>query len=141
MQKNSHDIIVETESQTEKVTSEESTSSRTRGALLQSEEMQVDTQSTSAEDLSEKNNDSELAKFRCQLCPKGFKHPTSLTLHKDSHAGKTQCPVCHRSFSRSYDMRSHLQRIHQGKQLTIKEIRYKGNSDSASVAKQFTSNI
>lgn len=86
-------------------------------------------------------SDSELAKFRCQLCPKGFKHPTSLTLHKDSHAGKTQCPVCHRSFSRSYDMRSHLQRIHQGKQLTIKEIRYKGNSDSASVAKQFTSNI
>lgn len=56
MQKNSHDIIVETESQAEKVTSEESTSSRTRGALLQSEEMQVDTQSTSAEDLSEKNN-------------------------------------------------------------------------------------
>ncbi|OWR44150.1 zinc finger and BTB domain-containing protein 17 [Danaus plexippus plexippus] len=61
-----------------------------------SEEMQVDTQST-AEDLSDKNNsESDLAKFRCQLCPKGFKHPTSLTLHKDSHAGKTRCPVCHR---------------------------------------------
>ncbi|KPJ13825.1 Broad-complex core protein isoform 6 [Papilio machaon] len=141
MQKNLHDIIVETELQTEKVTPDESTNSSTRGPPLPSEEMQVDTQSTSAEDLSEKNNDSDLAKFRCQLCPKGFKHPTSLTLHKDSHAGKTQCPVCHRSFSRSYDMRSHLQRIHQGKQLTIKEIRYKGNSDSASVAKQFTPNI
>ncbi|XP_014360072.2 protein bric-a-brac 2 [Papilio machaon] len=141
MQKKLHDIIVETELQTEKVTPDESTNSSTRGPPLPSEEMQVDTQSTSAEDLSEKNNDSDLAKFRCQLCPKGFKHPTSLTLHKDSHAGKTQCPVCHRSFSRSYDMRSHLQRIHQGKQLTIKEIRYKGNSDSASVAKQFTPNI
>ncbi|XP_032510620.1 transcription factor GAGA-like [Danaus plexippus] len=106
-----------------------------------SEEMQVDTQST-AEDLSDKNNsESDLAKFRCQLCPKGFKHPTSLTLHKDSHAGKTRCPVCHRSFSRSYDMRSHLQRIHQGKQLTIKEIRYKNNSDSVVAPKQFTHNI
>ncbi|KAI5641445.1 BTB/POZ domain-containing protein [Phthorimaea operculella] len=106
-----------------------------------SEEMQVDMQSTSAEDLSEKNSsESELAKFRCQLCPKGFKHPTSLTLHKDSHAGKTQCPVCHRSFSRSYDMRSHLQRIHQGKQLTIKEIRYK-NSNDAAAPKPFTHNI
>ncbi|XP_034828965.1 broad-complex core protein isoforms 1/2/3/4/5-like [Maniola hyperantus] len=106
-----------------------------------SEEMQIDTQSTSAEDLTDKtNSESDLAKFRCQLCPKGFKHPTSLTLHKDSHAGKTQCPVCHRSFSRSYDMRSHLQRIHQGKQLTIKEIRYKNNSDSVP-PKQFTHNI
>lgn len=85
--------------------------------------------------------ESDLAKFRCQLCPKGFKHPTSLTLHKDSHAGKTRCPVCHRSFSRSYDMRSHLQRIHQGKQLTIKEIRYKNNSDSVVAPKQFTHNI
>ncbi|XP_049867430.1 zinc finger and BTB domain-containing protein 14-like [Pectinophora gossypiella] len=106
-----------------------------------SEEMQVDMQSTSAEDLSEKNSsESELAKFRCQLCPKGFKHPTSLTLHKDSHAGKTQCPVCHRSFSRSYDMRSHLQRIHQGKQLTIKEIRYKNSSDTVA-PKPFTHHI
>ncbi|CAG4944724.1 unnamed protein product [Colias eurytheme] len=96
------------------------------------DEMQIDIQSTSAEDLSERNNsESDLAKFRCQLCPKGFKHPTSLTLHKDSHAGKTQCPVCRRSFSRSYDMRSHLQRIHQGKQLTIKAI----------AAKQFPNNI
>ncbi|KAL4708125.1 hypothetical protein ACJJTC_009904 [Scirpophaga incertulas] len=77
------------------------------------EEMQVDLQSTSAEDLSDKpGSESDMAKFRCQLCPKGFKHPTSLTLHKDSHAGKTQCPVCLRLFSRSYDMRSHLQRIH-----------------------------
>nr|XP_034828973.1 broad-complex core protein isoforms 1/2/3/4/5-like isoform X2 [Maniola hyperantus] len=54
-----------------------------------SEEMQIDTQSTSAEDLTDKtNSESDLAKFRCQLCPKGFKHPTSLTLHKDSHAGE-----------------------------------------------------
>lgn len=82
--------------------------------------------------------ESDLAKFRCQLCPKGFKHPTSLTLHKDAHAGKTQCPVCHRSFSRSYDMRSHLQRIHQGKQLTIK-IRYKNGDNVA--PKQFTNQI
>ncbi|CAK1549946.1 unnamed protein product [Leptosia nina] len=105
------------------------------------DEMQIDNQSTSAEDLSDKNSsESDLAKFRCQLCPKGFKHPTSLTLHKDSHAGKTQCPVCRRSFSRSYDMRSHLQRIHQGKQLTIKEIRYKNSNDTVA-SKQFTHNI
>lgn len=109
-------------------------------AATSSEDMQVDTQSV--EDLSEKNNsESELAKFRCQLCPKGFKHPTSLTLHKDSHAGKTQCPVCHRSFSRSYDMRSHLQRIHQGKQLTIKEIRYKNTANDNLAPKPFTHNI
>ncbi|XP_050670186.1 zinc finger and BTB domain-containing protein 14-like [Leptidea sinapis] len=106
------------------------------------EDMQIDIQSTSTEDLSEKNtSESDLAKFRCQLCPKGFKHPTSLTLHKDSHAGKTQCPVCHRSFSRSYDMRSHLQRIHQGKQLTIKEIRYKNSNDSTVAAKPYTHNM
>ncbi|CAH0725858.1 unnamed protein product, partial [Brenthis ino] len=105
------------------------------------DDMQIDTQNATAEDLSDKSNtESDLAKFRCQLCPKGFKHPTSLTLHKDSHAGKTQCPVCHRSFSRSYDMRSHLQRIHQGKQLTIKEIRYKNNSDNVA-SKPFTHNI
>ncbi|XP_026757156.1 zinc finger and BTB domain-containing protein 1-like [Galleria mellonella] len=108
-------------------------------SVMQTEDMQVD-QSTSAEDILEKSTESDLAKFRCQLCPKGFKHPTSLTLHKDSHAGKTQCPVCHRSFSRSYDMRSHLQRIHQGKQLTIKEIRYKNSSDNIG-PKQFTHNI
>ncbi|XP_068621406.1 protein abrupt-like [Battus philenor] len=138
VQKNLNDISSETQFPKEKVSSED-TSVAIRGNSLPNEEMQVDMQPTSAEDLSEKNSDSDLAKFRCQLCPKGFKHPTSLTLHKDSHAGKTQCPVCHRSFSRSYDMRSHLQRIHQGKQLTIKEIRYKGNSDTA--AKQFTSNI
>ncbi|XP_053605816.1 modifier of mdg4-like [Plodia interpunctella] len=120
---------------------EETVTTRSKAAeRAVTEDMQVDNQSTSAEDLSEKSNpESDLAKFRCQLCPKGFKHPTSLTLHKDSHAGKTQCPVCHRSFSRSYDMRSHLQRIHQGKQLTIKEIRYKSNNDN--VAKQFTHHI
>ncbi|XP_059060511.1 zinc finger and BTB domain-containing protein 49-like [Achroia grisella] len=118
---------------------DESSSTRPKTAIT-NEDMQVD-QSTSAEDILEKStSESDLAKFRCQLCPKGFKHPTSLTLHKDSHAGKTQCPVCHRSFSRSYDMRSHLQRIHQGKQLTIKEIRYKNSSDNVG-PKQFTHNI
>ncbi|CAH2066827.1 unnamed protein product, partial [Iphiclides podalirius] len=91
MQKNSHDVI-ENELQAEKVLNEDSTNIRTRVNTLP-EEMQIDTQSTTAEDLSEKNTDSDLAKFRCQLCPKGFKHPTSLTLHKDSHAGKTQCPL------------------------------------------------
>ncbi|CAK1603097.1 unnamed protein product [Parnassius mnemosyne] len=137
-QKNSHDVP-DSEFQVENVRTDDSTNLKAGETLLPIEEMQVDTQSTSAEDLSEKNTDAVLAKFRCQLCPKGFKHPTSLTLHKDSHAGKTQCPVCHRSFSRSYDMRSHLQRIHQGKQLTIKEIRYKGNTDT--VSKPFTPNI
>ncbi|XP_026331463.1 transcription factor GAGA-like [Hyposmocoma kahamanoa] len=125
----------------EEAKTDDSTSSKQKPITNTSEEMQVDQQSTSVEDLSEKNSsESELAKFRCQLCPKGFKHPTSLTLHKDSHAGKTQCPVCHRSFSRSYDMRSHLQRIHQGKQLTIKEIRYKHSSESVP-PKQFTHHI
>ncbi|KAJ0181881.1 hypothetical protein K1T71_002603 [Dendrolimus kikuchii] len=127
---------------TEVTKTEDSLSNKTK-TIQPVEEMQVDGQSGSSavEDLSDKSSsESELAKFRCQLCPKGFKHPTSLTLHKDSHAGKTQCPVCHRSFSRSYDMRSHLQRIHQGKQLTIKEIRYKNTSDNVS-PKQFTHHI
>ncbi|XP_073941175.1 zinc finger protein 131-like [Choristoneura fumiferana] len=125
----------------EKVKVDETVNIPQKAAPTSSEEMQVDNQSTSAEDLTDKNtSESDLAKFRCQLCPKGFKHPTSLTLHKDSHAGKTQCPVCHRSFSRSYDMRSHLQRIHQGKQLTIKEIRYKNATDSLA-PKQFTHHL
>ncbi|XP_055537055.1 longitudinals lacking protein, isoforms H/M/V isoform X4 [Wyeomyia smithii] len=56
--------------------------------------------------------DAEL-RFRCSICWKGFKHPMSLTLHKDLHSGKTKCPVCLRSFSRSYDMRIHLSKIHK----------------------------
>ncbi|XP_061707196.1 zinc finger and BTB domain-containing protein 14-like [Cydia pomonella] len=131
---------VENEPQ-EKIKPDETVIVQQKIGQTSSEEMQVDNQSTSAEDLSDKNSsESELAKFRCQLCPKGFKHPTSLTLHKDSHAGKTQCPVCHRSFSRSYDMRSHLQRIHQGKQLTIKEIRYK-NATETVAPKQYTHHV
>ncbi|KAL2723989.1 zinc finger and BTB domain-containing protein 34-like isoform X1 [Vespula squamosa] len=50
--------------------------------------------------------------FRCRICWKGFKHPMSLTLHKDLHAGQTKCPICQRIFSRSYDMKAHLMRIH-----------------------------
>ncbi|RLU17143.1 hypothetical protein DMN91_011212 [Ooceraea biroi] len=51
--------------------------------------------------------------FRCRICWKGFKHPMSLTLHKDMHAGQTRCPICQRIFSRSYDMKAHLLRIHK----------------------------
>ncbi|XP_012226227.1 protein bric-a-brac 2-like isoform X3 [Linepithema humile] len=51
--------------------------------------------------------------FRCRICWKGFKHPMSLTLHKDLHAGQTRCPICQRIFSRSYDMKTHLLRIHK----------------------------
>ncbi|XP_050448203.1 broad-complex core protein isoforms 1/2/3/4/5-like isoform X2 [Cataglyphis hispanica] len=50
--------------------------------------------------------------FRCRICWKGFKHPMSLTLHKDLHTGQTRCPICQRIFSRSYDMKAHLLRIH-----------------------------
>lgn len=50
--------------------------------------------------------------FRCRICWKGFKHPMSLTLHKDMHAGQTRCPICQRIFSRSYDMKAHMLRIH-----------------------------
>lgn len=51
--------------------------------------------------------------FRCRICWKGFKHPMSLTLHKDLHTGQTRCPICQRIFSRSYDMKTHLLRIHK----------------------------
>ncbi|XP_077285852.1 uncharacterized protein LOC143911023 [Arctopsyche grandis] len=68
----------------------------------------------------ETNQDGDEVKFRCQLCLKSFKHPISLSLHKDSHAGKTQCPICHRFFSRSYDMRCHLTKIHQDQPPEIK---------------------
>ncbi|XP_023287944.1 broad-complex core protein isoforms 1/2/3/4/5 isoform X2 [Orussus abietinus] len=57
------------------------------------------------------SSDTELL-FRCRICWKGFKHPMSLTLHKDLHTGQTKCPICHRVFSRSYDMKMHLMRIH-----------------------------
>lgn len=57
--------------------------------------------------------DAELC-VRCTVCWKSFKHPMSLTLHKDVHKeNKTKCPVCARVFSRSYDMKSHLTRIHK----------------------------
>lgn len=51
--------------------------------------------------------------FRCRICWKGFRHPMSLTLHKDLHTGQTRCPICQRIFSRSYDMKAHLLRIHK----------------------------
>ncbi|KZC06377.1 Broad-complex core protein isoform 6 [Dufourea novaeangliae] len=59
-----------------------------------------------------RSEDAELL-FRCRICLKGFKHPMSLTLHKDLHTGQTRCPICQRIFSRSYDMKSHLLRIHK----------------------------
>lgn len=61
---------------------------------------------------SEQVSDSDLL-FRCRICWKGFKHPISLTLHKDLHTGQTRCPICQRIFSRAYDMRVHLLRIHK----------------------------
>ncbi|XP_008212549.1 protein tramtrack, beta isoform isoform X4 [Nasonia vitripennis] len=64
------------------------------------------------DDDNEQSSDSELL-FRCRICWKGFKHPISLTLHKDLHTGQTRCPICQRIFSRSYDMRVHLLRIHK----------------------------
>ena len=64
------------------------------------------------DDDTEQSSDSELL-FRCRICWKGFKHPISLTLHKDLHTGLTRCPICLRIFSRSYDMRVHLLRIHK----------------------------
>ncbi|XP_066593604.1 broad-complex core protein isoforms 1/2/3/4/5-like isoform X3 [Prorops nasuta] len=51
--------------------------------------------------------------FKCKICRKGFKHPISLTLHKDLHMGQTRCPICQRTFNRTYDMRIHLLRIHK----------------------------
>ncbi|KAI4489178.1 hypothetical protein M0804_004676 [Polistes exclamans] len=58
--------------------------------------------------------------FRCRICWKGFKHPMSLTLHKDLHAGQTKCPICKRIFSRSYDMKAHLMRIHANAKLDFR---------------------
>jgi len=62
---------------------------------------------------SELSCDRTMMPFRCRICLKGFRHPISLQLHKDLHTGQTQCPVCHRIFSRSYDMKTHLHRIHK----------------------------
>ncbi|XP_074111760.1 uncharacterized protein LOC141535638 isoform X4 [Cotesia typhae] len=46
--------------------------------------------------------------FHCRICPKIFKHPISLALHKNVHAGQTKCPFCQHVFSRSYNMRKHI---------------------------------
>lgn len=94
-------------------------------AAYSAEYVRNDSQTILIEDTSDRSqpNDGDLAKFRCQLCPKGFKHPTSLTLHKDLHTGKTRCPICLRAFSRSYDMRSHIQRIHQDQHMSTEDIR------------------
>lgn len=70
------------------------------------------------DDDNEQGSDSELL-FRCRICCKGFKHPISLTLHKDLHTGQTRCPICQRIFSRSYDMRVHLFRIHKRTLLNV----------------------
>ncbi|XP_058804809.1 protein abrupt-like isoform X2 [Phymastichus coffea] len=70
------------------------------------------------DDDNEQGSDSELL-FRCRICWKGFKHPISLTLHKDLHTGQTRCPICQRIFSRSYDMRVHLLRIHKRTLLNV----------------------
>uniref|UniRef100_A0ABD2XEU0 Broad-complex core protein n=1 Tax=Trichogramma kaykai TaxID=54128 RepID=A0ABD2XEU0_9HYME len=64
------------------------------------------------DDDNEQGSDSDLL-YRCRICWKAFKHPISLTLHKDLHTGQTRCPICHRIFSRSYDMKVHLMRIHK----------------------------
>lgn len=59
-----------------------------------------------------------MLQFRCSVCWKGFRHPMSLTLHRDMHSGKTKCPVCKRAFSRVHDMRTHVSKKHC--QLTMK---------------------
>ncbi|XP_057324777.1 broad-complex core protein isoforms 1/2/3/4/5-like isoform X4 [Microplitis mediator] len=64
-------------------------------------------------DLHSSSNDnldqtSKTGIFRCRICPKTFKHPISLALHKNVHAGQTKCPYCQHVFSRSYNMRKHI---------------------------------
>ncbi|KFB35984.1 AGAP001073-PA-like protein [Anopheles sinensis] len=67
--------------------------------------------------------DTEL-RFRCSICWKGFKHPMSLTLHKDLHSGKTKCPQ--KIKAKKYKCKDCDKRFAAWKSLTMHQHIHKG---------------
>ena len=51
-------------------------------------------------------------RYPCEYCDKTFAHRISVALHMSSHQGKTLCPICRKVFSRSYNLKLHLQTVH-----------------------------
>ncbi|XP_070382267.1 zinc finger protein 239-like [Dermacentor albipictus] len=53
----------------------------------------------------------------CEKCTKPFKSKRELTVHLRSHSSDKPfvCEICNRSFTRNGSLRSHRQRIHEGK--------------------------
>jgi hypothetical protein len=48
----------------------------------------------------------------CDICGKGFCHQISVALHRNLHRGATRCPICNVVFSRTYNMKRHIQFVH-----------------------------
>lgn len=57
--------------------------------------------------------------YECRMCDKKFTHWNSARHHRVVHQGKTTCKLCNKVFSRMFELRKHMRRIHnEGTELT-----------------------
>lgn len=55
-------------------------------------------------------------RFFCDVCPKAYKHQSSLYNHKTYTCQKTarfECPECHKKFTRAGSVTLHRKQIHK----------------------------
>lgn len=50
--------------------------------------------------------------YECRMCDKKFTHWNSARHHRVVHQGKTTCKLCNKVFSRMFELRKHMRRIH-----------------------------
>ncbi|OCT99342.1 hypothetical protein XELAEV_18005119mg [Xenopus laevis] len=72
--------------------------------------------------------------YFCDICGKGFRHPSNLEQHKRSHTGEKpfECSICGKHFSQAGNLQTHLRR-HTGEKPYICEICGKRFTFSADV--------